>query len=139
MSSVIQAIGAGHGGTQGTVPARGLDGGPGPVAGGGAGPRHTLCDQAAVGPAHAGPGARRQSTDGLGDGGHGPWLLPRAAQLAGGRGPASRAGGAAQRGAVGRHGRWRVDEVHAAYGDRERHRLSAGAGSKGERWYDWQC
>jgi SRSO17 transposase len=34
---------------------------------------------------------------------------------------------------------WRVDEVHAAYGDRAWHRLSAGAGSKGERWYDWQC
>ena len=34
---------------------------------------------------------------------------------------------------------WRVDEVHAAYGDREWHRLSAGPGSKGERWYDWQC
>ena len=34
---------------------------------------------------------------------------------------------------------WRVDEVHAAYGEREWHRLSAGAGSKGERWYDWQC
>ena len=34
---------------------------------------------------------------------------------------------------------WRVDEVHAAYGDREWHRLSAGTGSKGERWYDWQC
>ena len=34
---------------------------------------------------------------------------------------------------------WRVDAVQAAYGNREWHRLSAGAGSKGERWYDWQC
>ncbi len=34
---------------------------------------------------------------------------------------------------------WRVDEVHAAHGDREWHRLSAGSGSKGEWWYDWQC
>ena len=33
----------------------------------------------------------------------------------------------------------RVDEVQAAYGDREWYRLSAGIGSKGERWYDWQC
>ena len=35
--------------------------------------------------------------------------------------------------------RWRVDEVLATHGDREWHRLSAGAGSQGERWYDWQC
>ena len=34
---------------------------------------------------------------------------------------------------------WRVDEVQAVHRDREWHRLSAGAGSKGERWYDWQC
>ncbi len=33
----------------------------------------------------------------------------------------------------------RVDEVQAVHREREWHRLSAGAGSKGERWYDWQC
>ena len=34
---------------------------------------------------------------------------------------------------------WRVDEVQAVHRERAWHRLSAGAGSKGERWYDWQC
>ena len=34
---------------------------------------------------------------------------------------------------------WRVDEVQAVHADRAWHRISAGAGSKGERWYDWQC
>ena len=34
---------------------------------------------------------------------------------------------------------WRVDEVHAVHRDREWHRISAGTGSKGEHWYDWQC
>lgn len=32
-----------------------------------------------------------------------------------------------------RCGRW------AVCGERERHWLSAGVDSKGERWYDWQC
>ena len=34
---------------------------------------------------------------------------------------------------------WRVDEVQAVHAQREWHRISAGAGSQGERWYDWQC
>ncbi len=34
---------------------------------------------------------------------------------------------------------WRVDEVQAVQAHREWHRISAGAGSKGARWYDWQC
>ena len=34
---------------------------------------------------------------------------------------------------------WRVDAVHATYGDREWHRMIVGLDSKGERWYDWQC
>jgi len=34
---------------------------------------------------------------------------------------------------------WRVDEVQAVHAHREWYRISAGAGSKGERWYDWQC
>ena len=32
-----------------------------------------------------------------------------------------------------------MDEVHAVHGVREWHRPGTGAGSKGERWYDWQC
>ena len=35
--------------------------------------------------------------------------------------------------------RWRADEVLAAHEDWAWHRMSAGPGSKGERWYDWQC
>lgn len=35
--------------------------------------------------------------------------------------------------------RWRVDEVQAVQGNRAWHRLSASAGSKEKRWYDWQC
>ena len=34
---------------------------------------------------------------------------------------------------------WTPEAVHAVHEDREWYRLSAGAGSKGERWYDWQC
>ena len=34
---------------------------------------------------------------------------------------------------------WRVDEVQAVHAQREWYRISADAGSKGERWYDWQC
>ena len=34
---------------------------------------------------------------------------------------------------------WRVDEVQTAPAHREWQRLSAGAGSQGERGYDWQC
>ena len=34
---------------------------------------------------------------------------------------------------------WCVDEVQAVHWDRKWHRISAGAGSKGERGYDWQC
>ena len=71
----------------GTVPARGLDAGRGAAAGGGTGIRHALCDQAA-----AGTGARGRGADGLGDGEHGIRPLPRAAQLAGGRGPAPTSG-----------------------------------------------
>ena len=37
------------------------------------------------------------------------------------------------------HDLWRVDEVQAVHAHREWYRISAGAGSKGERWYDWQC
>ena len=33
----------------------------------------------------------------------------------------------------------RVDEVQAVHAHQAWHRISAGAGSKGERWYDWQC
>ena len=32
-----------------------------------------------------------------------------------------------------------MDEVQAVHRDREWHRISAGAGSKGECWYDWQA
>ncbi len=32
-----------------------------------------------------------------------------------------------------------VGEVHAALAEGDWQRLSAGPGSKGERWYDWQC
>ena len=32
-----------------------------------------------------------------------------------------------------------MDEVQAVHRDRAWRRISAGAGSKGERWYDWQC
>ena len=31
------------------------------------------------------------------------------------------------------------EAVHAVHADQEWYRLGAGAGSKGERWYDWQC
>ena len=34
---------------------------------------------------------------------------------------------------------WRVDEVQAVHAQREWHRIRAGTGSQGERWYDWQC
>ena len=34
---------------------------------------------------------------------------------------------------------WTPEAVHAVHEGREWYRLSAGAGSKGERWYDWQC
>ena len=36
-------------------------------------------------------------------------------------------------------GLWHVDEVQAVYAHREWQRIGVGAGSKGERWYDWQC
>ena len=34
---------------------------------------------------------------------------------------------------------WAPEAVHAVHADHEWYRLSAGAGSKGERGYDWQC
>ena len=34
---------------------------------------------------------------------------------------------------------WTPEAVHAVHAGREWYRLSAGAGSKGERGYDWQC
>ena len=33
---------------------------------------------------------------------------------------------------------WTPEAVHAVHEGREWYLLSAGAGSKGERWYDWQ-
>ena len=34
---------------------------------------------------------------------------------------------------------WTPEVVHVIHAGQEWYRLSAGAGSKGERWYDWQC
>ena len=34
---------------------------------------------------------------------------------------------------------WHVDEVQAVHAQRAWHRISAGAGSREERGYDWQC